>query len=232
MAFPDYSKISLNRPITSYAKMQKLIGNLIRNCGFQLKSKRIHDVRYLNIGCGRNPRENFINLDYLWHPEVDVCWDISTGLPFPISSMQGIFSEHCLEHFSLMDATRILMECKRILKPGGIIRIVVPDAEKYLKTYCRQTDGDPTARFPYQEQEHFHGMCSPILNVNRVFYQDRDSLSGHRFMYDFHVLGELLRHCGFTSVSRRRTGEGTDPVLLIDAPTRAAESLYVEARAE
>lgn len=226
------SPFSIHRPLTSYAKVQHWVGNLIRNCAFQLRRKRIQGLRYLDLGCGLNAHKEFINMDFLWNPAVDVCWDITRGIPFAPGSLRGIFSEHCLEHFNLADAARILGECRRILSPGGIIRIVVPDAETYLKTYCSQAGGDATARFPYQEQEHFHGICSPILSVNRVFYQDRDSLSGHRFMYDFHVLGELLRHCGFTSVARRRSGEGTDPVLLIDTPTRAAESLYVEASVE
>jgi len=102
-------------------------------------------------------------------------------------------------------------------------------AELYLKTYNRQMVGDDSASFPFESQEDFRGTRAPLLSVNRVFYQDRDSPHGHRVMYDFRVLAELLRDCDFGSVARRSFREGADSALLIDAESRAAESLYVEA---
>jgi SAM-dependent methyltransferase len=209
--------------------VQAWIGNLIRCNRLQLRRPRIRNLIYLDLGCGLNTHDNFINMDFLWRPGVDVCWDISHTLPFRDGSMKGIFTEHCLEHFSLHTAVAILRECRRILSPGGILRIVVPDGEAYLRTYCRQLDGDDSTRFPYQDRESFNGLRSPILSVNRVFYQDRDSPSGHRCIHDFHVLDLLLRHCGFSSVSRQSFRIGADSSLLIDSASRAEESLYVEA---
>jgi predicted SAM-dependent methyltransferase len=217
------------RPITSYAKVQALAGSLLRNRLFQLRRSRIQGLQYLDIGCGRNTHSKMINLDYLWHLGVDVCWDVTRGIPLASGSMRGIFTEHCLEHFSLPVAANILRECRRVLVPGGLLRIVVPDGELYLKTYNRQMEGDISIEFPFQQQESFDGIHSPILSVNRIFYQDRDSDHGHHFIYDFRFLTELLHYCGFTSVTRRSFGIGKDPALLIDAESRAVESLYVEA---
>jgi predicted SAM-dependent methyltransferase len=217
------------RPLTSYAKVQALAGLLLRNRSFQLRRPRIRDLQYLNIGCGRNIHSKMINLDYLWHSGVDVCWDITRGLPFAAGSMRGIFTEHCLEHFSLSTAVDILRECRRVLRPGGLLRIVVPDGELYLRTYNRQIDGDISAKFPFQDQESFDSIHSPILSVNRIFYQDRDSDHGHRFIYDFHFLAQLLHYCGFVSVTRQSFGVGREPAVVVDSESRAVESLYMEA---
>jgi predicted SAM-dependent methyltransferase len=224
--------IHRRRSFSSYAKVRAFAGLLIRNRGFQLRRRRAQSLRYLDIGCGPNSHPEFVNLDYLWHPSIDVCWDISRGIPFASCSMRGIFSEHCLEHFPLATAVDILCECRRILVPGGILRIVVPDGELYLSTYSRQKEGDNSATFPYQANEAFRQLYSPILSVNRVFYQDRDSPHGHRFIYDFDFLDQLLRYCGFTHVTRRSFQDGLDPALLIDSESRAVESLYVEATVE
>ena len=225
------SKISWSRPILSYSKVQTLVGRVIRNRKFQFqwKHSRLNSLKYLDVGCGPNTHENFINLDFLWHPNIDVCWDITRGLPFADASIRGIFTEHCLEHFPLPVVWAIMCELRRILSPGGVIRVVVPDGGLYLRIYGQQTEGGGGEKFPYQDGESFNGIQSPILSVNRIFYQDRESLFGHRFIYDAHFLGQLLGRCGFDWVKERKFREGLNPDLLIDAETRKCESLYMEA---
>lgn len=205
------------------------MGKAIRNRTFQLRHPRVRELKYLDIGCGRNVNPHFVNLDYLWQPDIDLCWDITRGLPFESASIKGIFSEHCLEHFPLPTAAGILRECRRILMPGGILRIVVPDGQLYLDTYHHQMAGDEKALFPYQAIESFEGLYSPILSVNRIFYQDRESPQGHCFIYDFQFLAKLLRYCGFDSVKRRAFQDSADPFLSIDTEIRSVESLYAEA---
>lgn len=223
------STFSFRRPLTSYAKVQALVGRLIRNRRFQLRRPRVLAAAYLDIGCGPNTHAEFINLDYLWHPGVDVCWDLGAGLPFADRSLRGVFSEHCLEHFPLPEAARLLREMRRVLMPGGTLRLVVPDGELYLRTYVRRLDGDPAPHFPYEESERTQAGWTPMVSVNRVFYQDRESPFGHRTIYDFQLMAQLLRTAGFDRVVRRRFSEGTDPRLLIDTPARQCESLYLEA---
>lgn len=223
------STFSFRRPLTSYAKVQAWVARLIRNRRFQLRRPRVLASTYLDVGCGPNTHAEFINLDYLWHPGVDVCWDIRMGLPFADGSKRGVFSEHCLEHFPLPEAARLLREMRRVLAPGGTLRLVVPDGELYLRAYVHRLDGEPGPRFPYEDSERAQAGWTPIVSVNRVFYQDRESLFGHRIIYDFQLLAQLLRAAGFDQVARRRFGEGSDPRLLIDTPARQCESLYVEA---
>ena len=222
-------KMSIARPITSYAKVQTWVGKWVRNRNFQLRRPRVAELHHLDIGCGRNTNENLINMDYLWHPQVDICWDITRGLPFADGSMKGIFTEHCLEHFSLPMAFSIMKECHRILGPHGVFRVIVPDGGLYLRLYHQRRSGDASVPFPFESKESFEGVYSPILSVNRLYYQDRDSPFGHRCMYDFPLLELLLRKIGFTSVRQVGFRSGLDPVLCVDSENRRCESLYVEA---
>ena len=219
----------IHRSFWSYSKVQRLWGACIRNSRRQLRTKRMASLRYLDVGCGTKTHEKFINLDYLWVPQVDLCWDITRGLPFRDSLMQGIFTEHCLEHFPLPTGVGILRELRRVLAPGGTLHIVVPDGELYMKTYVEQLSGNRESRFPFQEREEFEGIASPILSVNRIYYQDRESAFGHCAMFDAALLIPLLKRAGFASAARAAFREGRDPELLLDTPARACESVYVEA---
>jgi SAM-dependent methyltransferase len=217
-----------SRPVTSYAAIQKLVGNCIRSSRWQLQSSRVRSLRYLDLGCGLNTHANFINLDYNWNPKVDLCWDITRGVPFPDRSLRGIFTEHCLEHFPLSVTETIIREARRVLMPGGCIRIVVPDAEIYLTRYTDRLRHLSDISLPFEQESAHDGIVEPILAVNRIFYQDRDKLSGHRFMYDFNFLSGLLLQCGFSKAIRASFMQGGDYNLLIDTQSRAIESLYVE----
>ncbi len=216
------------RRFDSYAKIQHAIGVLRRNRAFQL-TPAILARSYIDIGCGNNFHPGFIHLDYSWKPHVDVCWDINRGLPFAAGSLRGVFSEHCLEHFSLARVRPILREFRRILAPNGTLRLIVPDAEIYLRTYIDQIDGSGTRHFPYQAQEANVPGWTPLSSVNRVFYQDRESPAGHCTMFDFRLMQGLLAEAGFVDVRQHVIGQGRDAQLIVDSPNHAVESLYVEA---
>ena len=61
--------------------------------------------------------------------------NLATGIPFNSDSVDAVYHSHILEHLDRNVAERFLMEVKRVLKPGGIHRIVVPDFEKASKAY-------------------------------------------------------------------------------------------------
>lgn len=62
-------------------------------------------------------------------------YDLRIGLPFPDESLDFIYAEHVLEHFDYRDLFHLLQHCLRVLRLGGTMSIVVPDAELYLKAY-------------------------------------------------------------------------------------------------
>lgn len=174
--------------------------------------------RLLNIGCGRYPKPDFINLDYEWHPGVDVCWDVTKGLPFGDSSMDGVFTEHCLEHLPYSAIHGVLKEVRRVLAPMGTFRISVPDGEAYLRGYAMGK------ALPLADRDSADGIYSPIKSVNRVF---RDF--AHLYAYDFDLLRQLLLKHGFANVQRVDFGAGRDSRLLVDRTESRPESLYIEA---
>jgi predicted SAM-dependent methyltransferase len=208
------STISWRRPITSYAQVGKIVSYFIRNRKFQ--SSRAAGFEYLNVGCGRFPVEGFCNIDYFWSPQT-LCFDITRGIPLAGSSVRGIFSEHCLEHVSYAECLDVLREFRRLLKPGGVARIVVPDGELYCKLYMQANSGE-TVCWPYPENGKL-----PMYYVNRIMRHH-----GHQFIYDFDCLKEALLVTGFREVHREAFRTGADPKLLIDHEFRAVESLYVE----
>jgi predicted SAM-dependent methyltransferase len=207
------------RPLTSYAKVQALITPFARGRNWAIKKDRIKDKKLLNIGCGFEPKDNFINLNLEWTPNVDICWDITAErVPLATNSMEGIFTEHCLEHITFEQCLETLKEFHRLLKPGGNIRIVVPDAELYFDLYqARKTNKSVT--LPYIKTEE-----TPVISINRIF---RDH--GHLFIYDFETMAHLMQKAGFRDVKKESYSTGRDNRLLIDQAYRAVESLYVEA---
>lgn len=185
-----------------------------------IKRKNIIGKDYLDVGCGPYPNIcDFVNLDYEWRPGVDVCWDIvKKPYPFLDNSFKGIYTEHCLEHIGLEHLRNNLMEFYRMLKPGGILRIIVPDGELYCRLYIDQLNGS-TSELPYQQQ-----YITPMARINGLFRNH-----GHLFIHDFQTLKILLENTGFVQVNKCKFREGFDNILLKDSEYRRAESLFVEA---
>jgi predicted SAM-dependent methyltransferase len=211
------------RAIGSYTKVQRMVG-AIQRCrrsqftGFLGK----HQLR-INVGAGIKTVPGFINLDYDWHPGLEICWDVTKGLFFADNSASAIFSEHCLEHITRDECRRVLKELFRILEPGGVVRIIVPDAELYIQCYNEwRKKGDVT--LPYASSASSASGYTPLMALNRVFREH-----GHRYCYDFHDIKQLLVEQGFRSIARASYLKGRRPDLLIDSADRMPESLYVEA---
>jgi predicted SAM-dependent methyltransferase len=179
---------------------------------------------YLNLGCGPNIYPDFCNLDFRWHDGVNVCWDVTEGLPFEDERLGGIFSEHMLEHIGLDDALALLKECKRVLQLGGILRLIVPDGELCLAEYAKHLSGS-SCYVPDEEHSKKNGeFITPMVNVNKTFY-----CFDHMFTWDYETLRSALLRCGFSKVERRCFGEGSDSKLIQDTLARNCGSLYVEA---
>jgi hypothetical protein len=83
------------------------------------------DLR-LNVGCGRNIKPGWINIDMEGDAEFHL--DVRRGLPFADASASIVYSEHFFEQLEFSDAQRFLRESLRVLRPGGLFSVVVPDA--------------------------------------------------------------------------------------------------------
>lgn len=91
----------------------------------------------LNFGCGHRYAKNWVNIDFHSdHPEVQRV-NLLQRLPFDDGTFDVVYSSHVLEHFSPETAEALLRECHRVLKPGGILRTVLPDLETACREYVR-----------------------------------------------------------------------------------------------
>ena len=111
------------------------------------------DIKLLNIGCGSHFHSAWTNLDLISDSLDVIPYDITSGLPFPNDSFDAVYSSHLLEHLHRSHGIELIRECFRILKPGGVARIVVPDLEKIAKLYLEKHDrawqGDEQAQTDY-----------------------------------------------------------------------------------
>jgi SAM-dependent methyltransferase len=133
------------------------------------------------------------------------------GIPLPDYCADFAYSSHVLHHLYYEQAAALLKDVHRILRPGGVARIVVPDLEYIISLYQRG-----------QRQEF----------LSYFFYSSevRGQLSTRHYQYDFVLLRDLLASVGFRDVRRCAFRVGQVPDL--DALDRMpSESLYVEASA-
>jgi predicted SAM-dependent methyltransferase len=143
----------------------------------------------LHIGCGQEALPGWINLDSRALPGVDRVLDVRDGLPF--DDVSAIYAEHFLEHLSLEDGLAFLRECRRVLRPDGVLRLSTPNLDWVYATHYRTgpaSSGETKLYDCFQLNRAFHGW-------------------GHQFLYNRETLESVLRAAGFTSVSFHRYGE-------------------------
>ena len=92
-------------------------------------------LKYLNVGCGSRYHKDWINIDMSSNSENVIETNLLKGIPFPDNYFDVVYHSQVLEHFPKEKAPVFLEECCRVLKPNGIIRIVVPDLENLVDEY-------------------------------------------------------------------------------------------------
>lgn len=105
---------------------------------------------YLNVGCGGRFHADWCNVDMCPRDPSVLRHDARQPLPFPGESFEAVYHSHLLEHLPRSKALAFLCECHRVLKPGGIVRVVVPDLEQIARLYLHALDaaasGDSAAQ--------------------------------------------------------------------------------------
>ena len=96
----------------------------------------------VNLGCGMSNHPKFINVDGYPHPHVHFVHRIDRLPMFSDGSADLIYASHCLEHFKYRDIDRVLSEWARVLKPGGVLRLSVPDFDKLMVIYSDTRNPD------------------------------------------------------------------------------------------
>lgn len=190
------------------------------------------ESHFINLGCGTRTIPGFIDIDFFTTPGIDYGADLRYPLLIGCNVVDGIFCEHTLEHLSYREVDALLSECRRILKPGGAIRIVVPDLSLFLRNY---SSGNREwfrewERMMFREsvmaERSERKLGSPLEAISFVTQE-----YGHSSCWDFETLRNHLERSGFHDIVQVSFGKGNFEQLHadLDAEDRKFVSLYVEA---
>jgi predicted SAM-dependent methyltransferase len=164
----------------------------------------------LHLGSGFLTKPGWIDIDLAGAP-ADLVWNLKNGIPFADGAVDAIFHEHLLEHLTLRQGFVLTSECHRALKPGGVLRVAVPNAGACLRSYAGIDDPAWARSRP-----------TPMLAVQALFYEH-----GHHAMYDEQLLAGVLAAAGFVEVAPRDFGDSRlSPCP--DTEARRDGTLYVE----
>jgi len=190
---------------------------------------------YIQIGCGRSAPVDWINFDAsprLWvervygvrqvlkgtvglaFPANARSGDIVRGLPVPDASAQGVYCSHVLEHLPRDDVPTALRNTVRMLRPGGVFRLVVPDLQWRAARYINSAElRDPAAADALIDSCLLGTRTKPRNLMSRI--KREFGKSAHLWMYDFAALEDILEQAGFAGVRRCAIGDSADPMFVL-----------------
>lgn len=145
---------------------------------------------WLNLGSGASPYPQFVNIDINLARRPDMWLDVRHGTPFQTGTVDAIYTRHVLEHFYHDELTRVLRDARRVLRPSGGIRILVPSLEVACRAYL---DGDDSVLMTFPRPYRSRG--GRIVNL--LFCDGQ-----HRMGFDFSLMQELLEDAGFSDIER------------------------------
>jgi predicted SAM-dependent methyltransferase len=161
----------------------------------------------LNVGCGTDYKEGWINIDNNSDNNIeklDLNWDMRKPLPFKDKSVDYIFNEHFFEHLTPEEGQVVMKDLKRILKPGGIMRIAMPDLEGVIYNYLNvPLSEDPVIK---EFDLGFVRTRAEWMNISLRWW-------GHKWLYDWEELERRLRDAGFTEMRRAKLRKSAHPEL-------------------
>jgi SAM-dependent methyltransferase len=165
------------------------------------------------------PVGGWVNSDIVPAPGVDLCCDIRAGLPLADASIDYAVAIHVLQDLVWTEIPGALAQLHRVLRPGGVLRISVPDLDRAIEAYLRGDRG--YFYIPDADGRSLGGkMVTQIIWYGSVRTP---------FTYDF--LAELLERAGFRGIARcafQQTRSDHPDIVALD--NRPRESLFVEAR--
>ena len=174
----------------------------------------------LQLGCGRNWLEGWLNSDYFPRNSDILQLDVTVALPFENDTFDYIFSEHVIEHISYPEGAYMLEECFRVLKPGGVLRVGTPDLAFLVNLY-REDEAARHSRTQLEQEflEYFLANEIKDREINAPVDFDTYLINkfvrawGHEFIYDEKSLRHMMKTLGFTEITRCEVMESAHQAL-------------------
>lgn len=123
--------------------------------------------------------------------------DLTRPLGYGTATVDAIYASHVLEHLHYDDALALLAECKRVLKDGGILRLVLPDLGFMVREYLSSEDSEAAIRL--NRRLLFRPESRP-KGLFRRMYAALNDMHSHKFMYDVRCMTEMLSGLGFHDI--------------------------------
>jgi len=193
-----------------------------------------HGSPRLNIGSGGNRLSGWLNVDRFPPPGATFL-DATRRLPFADRTFDVVLCEHMIEHVAKPDALHLLREIKRLLRPGGTVRIVTPDLDWFAARILRPVPaGEPDDAYrAFLAERKGLAHVSWCDAINMCFYEH-----SHCYIWSIAELGDAMRQAGLYDLKVTRAGHPHDAVFegleghprLIGDLVNSLEAFAIEAR--
>lgn len=161
-------------------------------------------VRKLEIGPGSAPLEGFETLDVAPRLSIDYLYDASKRLPFRDNTFDFIYASHVLEHLPWFKIPQVLKEWVRVLKPGGVLEVWVPDGLKICKAFVDAEEGNNYTHL--NGWYRFNPDKDPCIWASGRIYSYGDGTSAlkhpnwHRALFSPRYLKKVMEQAGLVDV--------------------------------
>jgi len=152
----------------------------------------------LHLGCGTAYKEEWINIDNNSDNNIeklDINYDLRKPLPFPDNSVDFIYNEHFLEHLTVEEGIAAIKGFYRVLKPGGVMRIAMPDLEKTVYAYLDENWEKNSKATLEKLGLSFIQTRAERINISFRWW-------GHKWLYDWEELERRLKEAGCEKIKR------------------------------
>lgn len=192
-----------------------------------------------HLGCGTIFIKDYLNIGYWHHLQQGMLYanpngvegtfllnfDLVQGIPAADGSLEVVYHSHLLEHLSYREGMAFTANCFKALKPGGIMRVLVPDLELWVNNYVHNNT------FFFEQYRRALAPDEALYPTKGAIFMGMLHNHEHKMGYDFETLKWVLEQAGFVNIRRTLVQDSDLPNIAEVEPyfaMKAMESLCVE----